>query len=36
MLTSTQAYAANGFEYPEDLAAVASDSGYLTGTLETR
>ncbi|MGE2715723.1 class I SAM-dependent methyltransferase [Mycolicibacterium litorale] len=28
--TSAEAYAAHGFEYPEDLAAVAADSGYLT------
>jgi methyltransferase (TIGR00027 family) len=36
VLTSTQAYAANGFEYPEDMAAVAADSGYLTASFETR
>jgi methyltransferase (TIGR00027 family) len=34
VLTSTQAYAANGFEYPEDMAAVAAGSGYLTATLK--
>jgi methyltransferase (TIGR00027 family) len=33
VLTSTQAYAANGFEYPDDLATMAADSGYLTATL---
>lgn len=32
--TSAQAYAANGFEYPEELAAVAADSGYLTAILK--
>ncbi|BCI51877.1 putative S-adenosyl-L-methionine-dependent methyltransferase [Mycolicibacterium litorale] len=32
--TSVEAYAANGFEYPEDLAAVAAGSGYLTATLK--
>lgn len=36
VLTSTEAYAANGFEYPKDMAAVAADSGYLTATLEMR
>ncbi|KUI32574.1 class I SAM-dependent methyltransferase [Mycobacterium sp. GA-2829] len=34
VLTSVQAYAANGFEYPAEMAAVASDSGYLTATLK--
>jgi methyltransferase (TIGR00027 family) len=34
VLTSTQAYAANGFQYPEDMAAVAAGSGYLTATLK--
>jgi methyltransferase (TIGR00027 family) len=36
VLTSVQAYAANGFEYPEDMAAVAADSGYLTASFEAR
>ncbi len=36
MLTSTEAYAANGFECPKDMAAVAADSGCLTATLEMR
>jgi O-methyltransferase involved in polyketide biosynthesis len=36
VLTSVQAYAAHGFDYPEELATVAADSGYLTATFETR
>ncbi|WP_193046181.1 class I SAM-dependent methyltransferase [Mycolicibacterium baixiangningiae] len=32
--TTAQAYAANGFEYPEELATLAADSGYLTATLK--
>lgn len=36
VLTSPDAYAANGFEYPKDMAAVAAGSGYLTATLEMR
>jgi methyltransferase (TIGR00027 family) len=32
--TTAEAYAANGFEYPEEMASVAADSGYLTATLK--
>jgi methyltransferase (TIGR00027 family) len=33
VLTTRQAYAGYAFEYPEDLAEFAGDSGYLTATL---
>jgi hypothetical protein len=35
MLSTTQAYAANGFELPDDdLIRLIADSGYLTATLK--